>query len=248
MRKLFSAFLLATLITTPVILPSPALSEIRKERVQFKAGTEGTTIQGKIKGEQVVQYLIRANAGQNMSVSLLSDNGGASFNIFAPGKVPGKDAAMVIGNNVGNAHEGILPADGDYTIQVGLTRNSARNNEVANYRLKILISNNYNQSDAKVPGTNYHATGNVTCSMGDGKPAGSCPFGVTRRGNGSADVTVTKPDGRKRIIFFEKGKAIGADTSQADPGEFSASKQDDIYIIRIGKERYEIFEAIIFGG
>ncbi|MFM6405239.1 MAG: hypothetical protein ACKPGT_11500, partial [Microcystis sp.] len=95
MRKLFSAFLLATLITTPVILPSPALSEIRKERVQFKAGTEGTTIQGKIKGEQVVQYLIRANAGQNMSVSLLSDNGGASFNIFAPGKVPGKDAAMV---------------------------------------------------------------------------------------------------------------------------------------------------------
>jgi len=131
---------------------------------------------------------------------------------------------------------------------VGLTRNSARNNEVANYRLKIFISNNYNQSDAKVPGTNYHATGNVTCSMGDGKPAGSCPFGVTRRGNGSADVTVTKPDGRKRIIFFEKGKAIGADTSQADPGEFSASKQDDIYIIRIGKERYEIFEAIIFGG
>jgi hypothetical protein len=84
--------------------------------------------------------------------------------------------------------------------------------------------------------------------MGNGQPAGSCPFGVTRWGNGSADVTVTKPDGRKRVIFFEKGKAIGADTSQADAREFSASKKDDIYIIRIGKERYEIFEAVIFGG
>jgi hypothetical protein len=248
MRKLFSAFFLAALITTPVILPSPALSEVRKERVQFKAGASGTTIQGKIKGGQVVQYLIRANAGQNISLAFNSDNGGASFNLFAPGKVPGKDAAMVIGSNAGNAYEGILPADGDYTIQVGLIRNSVRNNEVANYRLKIFISNYYNQSDAKVPGTNYHATGNVTCSMGDGKPAGSCPFGVTRRGNGSADVTVTKPDGRKRIIFFEKGKAIGYDVSQADSGAFSASKEGDIYFIRIGKERYEIFEAIIFGG
>jgi hypothetical protein len=156
---------------------------------------------------------------------------------------------MVIGENVGNAYEGSLPATGDYIIQVGLNRNARRNNEVANYRLKINITGgNKNGADAKVPGTNYHATGNVTCSMGNGQPAGSCPFGVTRRGNGSADVTVTKPDGRKRVIFFDKGKAIGADTSQADPGAFSASKQGDIYIIRIGKERYEIFEAVIFGG
>jgi hypothetical protein len=176
MRKLFSTLLLATLITTPVILPSPALSEIRRERGQFKAGTEGTT------------------------------------------------------------------------IQVGLIRNEPHNNEVANYRLKIYITGDDLRADAKVPGTNYHATGDVTCSMGDGKPAGSCPFGVTRRGNGSADVTVTKPDGRSRVIFFENGQAIGADTSQADPGEFSASKEGDIYIIRIGNERYEIFEAIIFGG
>lgn len=103
-------------------------------------------------------------------------------------------------------------------------------------------------SDAKVPGTNYHATGNIPCSMGNGQPTGSCPFGVTRKGNGTADVTVKKPDGRSRMIFFEKGKAIGADTSQADPGAFSASKDSDLFIIRIGKERYEIPEAVIFGG
>jgi hypothetical protein len=248
MRKLFSTLLLASLITTPVILASPAFSEVRKERVQFQAGTSGTTIQGKIKGEKIVQYLIRANAGQTLAVSFNSDNGGASFNIFAPGKVPGKDGAMVIGENVGNAYEGSLPATGDYIIQVGLNRNARRNNEVANYRLKIDIVGGNTQGDAKVPGTNYHATGEIPCSMGNGQPTRNCPFGVTRKGNGTANVTVTKPDGRKRVIFFEKGKAIGADTSQADPGTFSASKQSDLFIIRIGKERYEIPEAVIFGG
>ncbi|MGK7944724.1 MAG: hypothetical protein AB4058_09670 [Microcystaceae cyanobacterium] len=109
----------------------------------------------------------------------------------------------------------------------------------------FLISEGY---DAKVPGTNYHATGNIPCSMGNGQTTRNCPFGVTREGNGTANVTVTKPDGRKRIIFFESGNAIGADVSQADWGEFSASKDSDLFIIRIGKERYEIPDAVIFGG
>ena len=61
-------------------------------------------------------------------------------------------------------------------------------------------------------------------------------------------VTLTKPDGRTRTIFFEEGKATGYDVSQADPGEFKATKEGDIYIIHIGQERYEIPEAVIFGG
>jgi hypothetical protein len=102
--------------------------------------------------------------------------------------------------------------------------------------------------DAKVKGTNYHDTGNIPCAMTKGQPMGTCAFGVTRKGNGTADVTVKKPDGRSRVIFFQKGKAIGADVSQADPGKFSASKESDLYIIRIGQERYEIPEAVIYGG
>jgi hypothetical protein len=102
--------------------------------------------------------------------------------------------------------------------------------------------------DAKVAGTDYHATGNIPCSMGGGQPTGSCYFGVRREGGGSGMVTVTKPDGRTRTIFFENGWATGADVSQADPGKFSASKQADLSIIRIGPERYEIPDAVIFGG
>jgi hypothetical protein len=102
--------------------------------------------------------------------------------------------------------------------------------------------------DAKVPGTDYHATTNIPCSMGGGAPTGSCPAGVKREGYGSAMVTVTKPDGRTRTIFFSNGRATGYDQSQADSGKFSASKQADLNIIRIGQERYEIPDALPFGG
>jgi hypothetical protein len=181
MRKLFSVLLLATLVTAPALLPTPALSQIRKERVQFQSGTSGTTIQGKIKGEQIVDYLINAKAGQLMTVNLTTNNGGNSFNIFAPGKVPGNDGAMFIGETNKNRFKGTLPTSGDYLIRVALIRSAARRNEVANYKLQINIAGNNTSGDAKVPGTNFHATGNISCSMGNGQPTGSCPFGVVRK-------------------------------------------------------------------
>jgi hypothetical protein len=106
----------------------------------------------------------------------------------------------------------------------------------------------YGRGDALVPGTGYHATGDIPCSMGGGQPTGSCPFGVKREGNGSGTVTLTKPDGRTRAIFFTNGRATGADTSEADPGRFSASRRGDLSVVRIGQERYEIPDAVVFGG
>lgn len=81
-----------------------------------------------------------------------------------------------------------------------------------------------------------------------GQPTGSCPFGVSREGSGSGIVTVTKPDGRKRAIFFENGAATGADVSEADPDEFGMSRESDLTIIRIGEECCEIPDAVISGG
>ena len=76
-----------------------------------------------------------------------------------------------------------------------------------------------------------------------------CAMGVARAGGGDATVIVTKPDGAKRALYFQMGTAIGADTSQADGyGEFSAEKENDLTMIRVGEERYEIPDAVIFGG
>lgn len=95
----------------------------------------------------------------------------------------------------------------------------------------------------------FNATGNVPCAQHAGQPMTQCKFGVSRSGNGTATVVVTRPDGRTRAIFFKEGKAVSADTSQADGyNVFRVTKQTDLFMITIGMERYEIPEAVVFGG
>jgi hypothetical protein len=95
----------------------------------------------------------------------------------------------------------------------------------------------------------FDATGSIPCAQYAGQPMGQCQFGVARAGSGTATVVVTHLDGRKRSIFFEKGKPVGADISQAD-GKVAlrATKESDLHMIRIGDERYEIPDAAVFGG
>ena len=85
--------------------------------------------------------------------------------------------------------------------------------------------------------------------MRAGQPMQQCQAAVARDPGGTATVVVTRPDGRTRFIFFEKGNPTGADLSQADGNmEFRGSKGGDVYYIQAGDERYEIVEAFIFGG
>lgn len=94
----------------------------------------------------------------------------------------------------------------------------------------------------------FDATGNIPCSQSIGQPMAQCEFGVARAGGDYATVVIKKPDGRTRAIFFRMGKPIGADTSEADPGKFSATREGDLILIRIGNERYEIPNSVILGG
>jgi heat shock protein HslJ len=95
----------------------------------------------------------------------------------------------------------------------------------------------------------FDAEGRIPCAQYPGQPVTECKFGVARAGGGYASVVITKPDGRTRAIFFRMGKPIGADTSEADGyPEFRATKKNDLHIIRIGDERYEIPDAVILGG
>ncbi len=96
---------------------------------------------------------------------------------------------------------------------------------------------------------NFDATGKIPCAQAKGQPMGQCPFGVSREGNGTATVIVTHSDGRTRAIFFENGKAVSADLSQADGNmDFNATKESGLYMINAGNERYEIPQEVIYGG
>ncbi|MCK2182794.1 SH3 domain-containing protein [Halomonas getboli] len=94
----------------------------------------------------------------------------------------------------------------------------------------------------------FDATGSVPCAMTPSQPMSRCEFGVARSGGGYATVVIAKPDGRSRTVYFRLGRAIGAGTSEADPGEFRASHAGDLHTIRVGDERYEIPDAVVLGG
>ncbi|MCM5570078.1 hypothetical protein M6I34_06125 [Burkholderiaceae bacterium FT117] len=95
----------------------------------------------------------------------------------------------------------------------------------------------------------FDARGPIPCAHARGQPMTQCDFAAARGGGGSATVVVTHPGGRKRTIFFSRGSAVSADTSQADGyGAFRARKEGDLHFIRVGDERYEIPDAVIFGG
>jgi hypothetical protein len=52
-----------------------------------------------------------------------------------------------------------------------------------------------------------------------------------------------------RTIFFEQGTAFTADIPDADGDvEFRTERQGDVTVVTIGAERYEILDAVVFGG
>lgn len=95
----------------------------------------------------------------------------------------------------------------------------------------------------------FDATGSIPCARSAGQPTGSCEFGVARAGGGWATVVVTFPDGFRRALFFAAGDFAGADASEAGGGfDTESGKEADLYLIRVDDERYEIPQAVVFGG
>lgn len=223
----------------------------RSETVKFKQGATSATLSGSLKGYDGVDYKIGAAAGQTMSVTFKPSNLSCYFNVLPPGS---NDVAIYTGDTSGNAFTGKLDASGDYKVRVYLMRNAARRNETCNYDLSIAISaaaapaQPAATNDAVVPGTDFNATAEAPCSRGDGRPTTNCKVGVKRSGNDNADVTVFWPDSGTRVLFFENGAFSGADISQADGSvETSTERQNDLTVVRVGKERFEIPDVLVLG-
>lgn len=112
-----------------------AMPANRREQVQFRKGETGTTLKGRIKGDQIVDYRLRAAAGQSIVVAFRPSNPSAYFNVIAPGA----DSALFVGSTSGNEFSAELPTDGVYTLRVYLMRHAARRNETADYALQVRV-------------------------------------------------------------------------------------------------------------
>ncbi len=125
-----------TLLAAVLVASTALAGDIHTKRVHFAKGANSATIEGRIQGRMDIDYVLGAKQGQSMNVSLSTDNGANYFNIIAPGK---ENEAMFVGSSSGNQFEGTLPASGDYKVRVYLMRSAARRDEIANYRLEMII-------------------------------------------------------------------------------------------------------------
>lgn len=251
MTSNFLARLAIACLAVALVAPAHAESGITTKPLQFAKGATSTTVKGAVKGDQTIDYKLRARAGQTMRVSLKTSNASNYFNVLPPGS---NDVAVFVGANDGNEWTGQLAADGEYTIRVYLMRNAARRNETASFTLTVGITGAQSAaaalgaapaSDAKVKGTSFHATGTVPCSLGTA-PAGSaqCEFGVIRGKSGNADVQLTPPGGLKHVLRF-----MGASVTATDGSRVKVSMNNGVWTVELNEyEHYQIPESVISGG
>ncbi len=92
-------------------------------------------VEDSITGYGMVDYSIRAERSQIISVDLQSSNRSAYFNVLPAGS----NEAIFIGSTQGHVADIPAPADGSYVIRVYLMRSAARRGETAEYRLGIAV-------------------------------------------------------------------------------------------------------------
>ncbi|MFJ1518377.1 DNA breaking-rejoining protein [Acinetobacter sp. ABJ_C1_1] len=141
MKRIIKILLLTALIAT---LPLTVTAKNVENKVSFLKGSDQATLTGKFQGYDDVRYRVFAKSGQVLKFNINSYSNLAYVNVFAPGKKPGKDKALLVGSTMGSSGELVLPVDGDYIIQVYQMRNSARKNRTVSFSLDLQILNNKN--------------------------------------------------------------------------------------------------------
>ena len=219
----------------------------RIEVVRFAKDASSATLTGSIKGNQYVDYKVRAGAGQTLSVMLKSGNPQNYFNI----NPPGTETSMFIGSTSGHQAKRVLPNDGDYSIRVYLMRAAARRDETGSYTLTVSLDGKALPAlsaakDALIRGTPFHASGYMKCTRADNPQLKSCDGYVIRRGrDGTATLEVRWPDGIKRSVLFVRMQPTASDSTNT----MTYTRTGEVTVVSIGNdERYEVPDVLLTGG
>ncbi len=108
--------------------------------VSFRPGAVATEVRGTILGSSDVTYRLRTAQGQVMQILFSPSNRSCYFNVFEPGRMPGRDEAAHIGSVSGNEFGRNPAAAGDYRFQVYLMRSAARRNEACRFKISFEVT------------------------------------------------------------------------------------------------------------
>lgn len=211
-----------------------------------------------IRGDEYVLYRFQGQDGQMASITVTTNNPSAGFNVYVPGRGPGDEALYNSETGGGMSYQGSLYMNGDHTISVFLNRAAARQGQSADISVSVSLSGGSGSSAGGgnpplgelVPGDEFTATTIIPCSRSAQGPMEQCNAGVVREGNGSGFITVFWPDTGSRVIFYERNTPSRYDESQADGGARMnvESRPDGTYLVRIGDQRFELFDSLMTGG
>lgn len=216
--------------------------------VDFPRDKDAVTLEGRVRGREFIDYRFRAAAGRTLTAKLKTSHSVNYFNILPPGS---SDVALYRGHTSGDHFEGIMPTDGEYTVRVYLMRSAARRNESSRYTLDLALTGTAlpplaGEQDARLPGTPYHASSTIGCTLPYEPETKTCEAFVIRRGfDGTATLEIRGAKSYLRRILFIGGDPVAADSAQ--PLRFSR-EGDRIRVEFHDHERVEVPEALITGG
>ncbi|WP_238371146.1 SH3 domain-containing protein [Heliomarina baculiformis] len=161
MKNSFSAFRLvnfARIVAATLALCGPAKAQ-DSVPIEFPPGASGTTINGSIIGNEYIDYVLTARAGQtlvaDLSVIGTNGNGTAMFNIVPAGQ--DYPAIYAGDNDDDNRAEVVLSESGEWAIRVYLMGNDRDTGKTVGYSIDVLIP----------PGGTDTGSAGASIAMGD---------------------------------------------------------------------------------
>jgi hypothetical protein len=124
------------------ILASLSVQAQDRVPIQFQPGATSTTINGTVRGNHYIDYIVNARGGQTMVVSLAvtgtNGNGTAYFNILPAGQDYGGPYTGNMDDD--NRAEVTVPSTGDWAIRVYLMGNDRDTDKTVGFSIDVYIA------------------------------------------------------------------------------------------------------------
>ncbi len=136
MRNFTKTILAGTALALAVPIATQAIAQIITTNLVFARGQSSATVNGTIRGDQIRDYVVRASAGQVMTVRM-SGSPIVYFNVMPPGS---NGEGIHTGSDAGNNFSGTLSVSGAYIVRVYQMRATARRGQAGNFRLTVSVT------------------------------------------------------------------------------------------------------------
>jgi len=240
------------------VLSTVALAQdgIRTERAQFAPGATSAVIDGAVTGNEVVDHVLTAAAGQTMHVLLYTDSPSANFNVLPPNP-EFEGQAIFMGANEGNEFSAVLDESGDFSIRVYLLGAAADEGQTVDYQVEVSVTGNAIAAQAPADGgaaqdpfemavemgDRYGASTVMDCSFGAPTYDSLCPAGITRHAGDGATIYISRPDGTLQVVEY-----TGSEFQAYDSNVEWLRDAEDMWLLNINdREFYRFADVFLIG-